>query len=78
MNEDYAGICGITEAELYENFAPEIRAMAERRGLTVAECREKLRKQYDGYHFCIGSEGIYNPFSVLKAFFDRNFGAYWL
>ena len=77
MNEDYAGICGITEAELYENFAPEIRAMAERRGLTVAECREKLRKQYDGYHFCIGSEGIYNPFSVLKAFFDRNFGPYW-
>ncbi|WP_221174050.1 hypothetical protein [Selenomonas sp. AB3002] len=32
---------------------------------------------YDGYHFHPQGEGIYNPFSLLKAFDERNLGAYW-
>ena len=33
--------------------------------------------RYDGYHFSENSEGVYNPFSLLNAFFDKEFGDYW-
>lgn len=32
---------------------------------------------YDGYHFARSGEGIYNPFSLLKAFDKKHFGHYW-
>ena len=37
----------------------------------------KLKKMYDGYHFGPDTDGIYNPFSLLNAFADKNFGMYW-
>ena len=36
-----------------------------------------MTKQYDGYHFHPDAEGVFNPFSVLNAFFKREFGNYW-
>lgn len=36
-----------------------------------------LKENYDGYHFCEGSEDIYNPFSLLNAFADKQFKSYW-
>ena len=36
-----------------------------------------LRKMYDGYHFSPNSEDIYNPFSLLNALNDREYGKYW-
>ena len=77
LNERYADICGITEQEMQSVLSPEIEALAERRGLTYDECLEKLRKQYDGYHFSEESEGVYNPYSLLNAFADLKFGMYW-
>ncbi len=32
---------------------------------------------YDGYHFCKSSPDIFNPFSLLKAFNNQDFGSYW-
>ena len=77
LDERYAGICGISEAEMKETFRPEIEALAERRKLSVDECLDKLRKTYDGYHFAEISEGMYNPFSLIKAFSEKRFGSYW-
>ena len=77
MDEEYAGICGITEKELRRTFIPEIEAMAERRKLTVDECLDKLKKMYDGYHFHPDADGVYNPFSLINAFKKKEFGAYW-
>ena len=58
MDEDYAGICGITEGEMKETFAPEIRQMAEANGLSEEACLAQLRKAYDGYHFAAEAETI--------------------
>lgn len=77
FHEDFSAICGITENELQEYFAPEIEVMAQRRNITITECLERLKKQYDGYHFNQTGAGVYNTFSLLKAFFDRDFGSYW-
>ena len=77
LDESYAAICGITDYELKECFADEIKALSERRRLSADACLEELRKQYDGYHFHPDAEGVYNPYSLLKAFFSKEFGSYW-
>ena len=77
MTEDCAALCGITETEIGKYFTDEIKAFAEKRKMTVQECREALRRQYDGYHFHPDGEAVYNPYSLLSALLDRDFGSYW-
>lgn len=36
-----------------------------------------LRKQYDGYHFSDRMVGVYNPFSLLSAFYCNRVKDYW-
>ena len=77
ITEDYAALCGITEKEMHRYFENEIAALAERRKMTTEECYESLKKHYDGYHFHPDSEGVYNPYSLLGALMDKDFGSYW-
>ena len=77
IDERYAGICGITEEEMKDNFSPEIEAMAVRRQMTVDECLAELRRMYDGYHFYQETAGVYNPFSLLNSLDKKEFGMYW-
>lgn len=77
FDEEYAGICGITEEELQTCLAPEIERMAEARSLTVRECAAKLKQTYDGYRFSAQNLGVYNPYSLLMALKKRKFGSYW-
>ena len=77
MNSEFSEICGITEEELRQNFDKEISEMATALGMTKDECYEEFKKMYDGYHFCGGAKGIYNPFSVLNALSAKRFASYW-
>ena len=77
LSPGYACICGFTEAELSSNFAAEIHSMAKGLGLREEDCMAELRKMYDGYRFSPTGQGVYNPFSLLKAFFDGRMDAYW-
>jgi hypothetical protein len=77
LDEDYAGICGISESELTAYFQPEIQALAERRKLSYEATLAELKKRYDGYHFAKKSEGMYNPFSVLNTLVKKDFSNYW-
>ena len=77
MTSDFSGICGITEEEIKDNFMPEIEELADEQGISVDECLGMLKTHYDGYHFHQAGKGVYNPFSLLNAFADREFGDYW-
>jgi hypothetical protein len=77
MSEQFSGICGISETELIRDFEPELQALAVKRGLTRDEAFAKMKKHYDGYHFAKECEDMYNPFSVLNAFADKDFTYYW-
>ena len=77
LSAEYAQICGITETEIKENFAPEIQIMSTALGIEEDECLSKLKKMYDGYHFHQGAMGVYNPFSLLNALVEKEFGMYW-
>ena len=74
----YATLCGITAGELRANFGEGVRQLAERRGQTVGEAYEKLKEMYDGYRFSPDVQaGVYNPFSLLNALEEREYGRYW-
>ena len=78
MDAAFFDICGITEKELRTNFEVEVSELADKLGKSVDETYLTLRENYDGYHFCEENQpGIYNPFSLLNAFFKGNIGAYW-
>ena len=78
MMPQYSAICGISQTELENDMEPEVQALADEQGITFAEAIGHLKANYDGYHFCGKSEDIYNPYSLLNALSDKNFGSYWL
>ena len=77
LNETYAGICGITQKELESNFQPEIQALAQKQGFDYQQALAALKQWYDGYLFHPTGEGMYNPYSVLNAFDDKEIKSYW-
>ena len=78
MDERYADICGISEAELSENFSDDIRNLAEANGQSYEEACIALKERYDGYHFNPWTPyGLYNPFSLLNTFAKNRYGSYW-
>ena len=77
MDEEYAGICGITEDEMLAQMSEDIDMLAKTQDLTREATVAKLKEYYDGYHFSKVSPDIFNPYSLLNCFADKNFGAYW-
>ena len=77
MNDDYAGICGITKEEMLTRMSEDIDELAESQELTREETIAELKENYDGYHFSAKSPDVFNPFSLLNCFATKEFGAYW-
>ena len=77
MEPHYYDICGISEEELRKYFDDEIVRLAANNEQTKEEAYTMLRNRYDGYHFCGNVPGMYNPFSVLHALKNSNYGSYW-
>ena len=77
MLPQYAGICGITEQELKDNFQEGITELGKANNMTKDEVLAKLKLKYDGYRFSRNAEGVYNPFSLLSAMDNRDFNNYW-
>ena len=77
LDDRYATICGFTEQELLDNFHEGITDLAVANDMTFDEAVEKLKEQYDGYHFTAHCPGLYNPYSILNALFDSRFDNYW-
>jgi len=61
----YSAICGYTEADLDEVFAPELDGLD----------RDEIRAWYNGYNWT--GEAVYNPFDVLLLFDKREFRPWW-
>ncbi|MBQ0019729.1 MAG: AAA family ATPase, partial [Bacteroidales bacterium] len=77
MSDRYSALCGITEAELHEYFDLDVEMLAEKYLTTKEGMYDMLKDLYDGYHFTENSDDIYNPFSLLLAFFNCRLDSYW-
>ena len=77
MMPKYSSICGISQEELQSQMNIPVQEMADELEISFDAALEKLKSNYDGYHFCAKSEDIYNPFSLLNSLSDKMFGSYW-
>ena len=77
LDHRYTDICGISEAELHACFDEGVGELAKANGMTKEECYERLRRDFDGYHFDVDAPGMYNPFSVLNTLSSCRFRDYW-
>ena len=77
MDDEYAGICGITKEELLTLMSTDIDALGEKLGKNREETIEALRDYYDGYHFSANSPDVFNPFSLLNAMTKGKLDYYW-
>lgn len=77
MDSAYYDICGISENELHSYFDEVIGELAENNNQTKEQAYERMKGEYDGYHFCEDVPGMYNPFSVLSTLRKNRYGNYW-
>jgi len=73
----FEALCGITEDELWHDFADAIDELADAQGQTVEEAKAQLKQMYDGYHFSRKLTDIYNPFSLINTFAKNDVRSYW-
>ena len=77
MHGKYETLCGITQEELDTTFREPIESMAKAYRCSYEEMRDRLKAQYDGYHFSDQMTDMYNPFSLLNAFATQRISDYW-
>ena len=77
LDAQYEALCGITEEELYHYFQEPIEALSRKHKCTTDDMKERLKLQYDGYHFSEDLTDIYNPFSILNVFAKMRIADYW-
>ena len=77
MDKRYETLCGITGEELEYYFSEPLAAMAGEWEISIEEMKDRLKRQYDGYHFSKKMTDVYNPFSLLNAFDQQDIRNYW-
>lgn len=83
FNPKYDAICGISQEELLTQLRPDIEQMQPRlsaryhREISFDEVVAMLKDRYDGYHFSEQMTDIYNPWSLIYAFYEGNIKNYW-
>ncbi|QFY88820.1 ATP-binding protein [Magnetovirga frankeli] len=65
IDRRYSAICGYTEDDLDEVFAPELEGLD----------RQQIRDWYNGYNWT--GEAVYNPYDLLLLLRNRQFRSYW-
>ncbi|MCD8385601.1 MAG: ATP-binding protein [Bacteroidales bacterium] len=78
MNWRFASICGITQEEMTVTFQLGLAELAERNGWSYEETVRALQMKYDSYRFTDSDEKVYNPFSLLNAFYHCKLDNYWI
>jgi hypothetical protein len=77
MSSRFAALPGITDEELRCFFQGYIRDFATHEGVSEDVLLERIRRWYDGFCFAAGGEEVYNPFSLLLLFKQRQFANHW-
>ena len=77
MVRDYDTLCGITQEELEHYFAEPIAELAQEYRQSVPDMMQLLKQRYDGYHFSTRLVDVYNPFSLLNVFRNKEMQDYW-
>ena len=77
LDQTFSTICGFTEEELSTTLWPDVERLASVFKISPEQMHDKLKLQYDGYHFAGDAPEVYNPFSLLKCFLQRRLSSFW-
>jgi hypothetical protein len=77
MNNQYSAMLGMTQEELEQGFSDYLRLFAEERNMTLPVLTEQIQAWYNGFCFSRRCQPVYNPFSLLLLFQEREFKNYW-
>ena len=75
--DDFGTLLGYTDEEVDRYFGQHIEQMAEKLQQPTPVIREKLKQMYNGYQFCQQPPRVYNPYSLMAALQEKDFGFYW-
>lgn len=67
LDDRFSSLCGFTIDELSLYFREGIDEFSIKENLDSDEMIQKLKENYDGYHFSANCPDIFNPFSLLNA-----------
>ena len=73
---EFSSLLGWTETEVLANFQPHLQRAEQEIGLPMPQLLKAMRRFYNGYSWD-GETTVYNPFSLLNFFSNRQFGNYW-
>lgn len=77
LSDEFCTICGITESEMITGFNAGIQSIADAEGVSFDQMLQELKDNYDGYHFSINCPDIYNPYSLINAFAEKQILHKW-
>ena len=77
MDEAFDAVCGITEEEMRTQMDAPLELFSQKLNISKEAMLEKLKENYDGYHFTWPSPDIYNPYSLMNAFSKGKIDSYW-
>ncbi len=77
MEPEYSTICGITQDELEMQMALWVERLATKLNISVDDALQRLKKNYDGYHFADDLTDIYNPYSLINALHFGRMRDFW-
>ena len=78
MMPEYAEICGYTEQEIIRYFPDYLDDTTNYMRISTPQLIEKMRYYYNGFSFDREARArLYNPFSTLCFFDEKDFANYW-
>ncbi|MCE7984277.1 MAG: AAA family ATPase [Caldilinea sp. CFX5] len=77
IDDRFASLPGITQAELEAYFPEYINRFAQRKGVTQQDLLHDIKVWYNGFRFSKEGEAVYNPFSLLLLLDMQDFRNYW-
>lgn len=76
LHPDYTTLLGYTSEELETYFGKYIEQVADYHQMSYQQTLQTIQRWYNGYSWD-GANFVYNPFSTLQLFFQKNFSNYW-
>jgi hypothetical protein len=75
-DEQFATLCGYTQAEFESNFPSELDACVQKFGIGRQALLDAVKQWYNGYSWD-GTSKLYNPFSILNFLDAKRFANFW-
>ena len=76
LSEDYSTITGYTEEEILHYYKDYVKQLENKLGIDKKRLLSAMQLWYNGYSWD-AENFVYNPFSILNLFAEKNFGNYW-